>query len=135
MRTGSAAKALMNTMTLEPTSRIEPCLLDELPASLTDVIAELAHASGTLGAQLHPDSAASLAELVRVMNCYYSNLIEGHNTRPLEIERALEGVVDEDGERRDLQSEARAHIRVQRDVDRECAEGTYGEPAAQSRVL
>ena len=25
------------------------------------------------------------------MNCYYSNLIEGHNTRPRDIERALAG--------------------------------------------
>ena len=25
------------------------------------------------------------------MNCYYSNLIEGHNTTPREIERALTG--------------------------------------------
>ena len=25
------------------------------------------------------------------MNCYYSNLIEGHNTLPIDIERALAG--------------------------------------------
>ena len=31
----------------------------------------------------------SLADLVRSMNCYYSNLIEGHDTRPVDIERAL----------------------------------------------
>lgn len=30
-----------------------------------------------------------LADLVREMNCYYSNLIEGHKTAPREIERAL----------------------------------------------
>ncbi|ASV84481.1 hypothetical protein CES85_5275 [Ochrobactrum quorumnocens] len=30
-----------------------------------------------------------LADLVRSMNCYYSNLIEGHNTHPVDIERAL----------------------------------------------
>ncbi len=40
------------------------------------------------GVGLHPDSAAELADLVRVMNCYYSNLIEGHNTRPRDIELA-----------------------------------------------
>ena len=32
-----------------------------------------------------------LAELVREMNCYYSDLIEGHNTHPIEIQRALFG--------------------------------------------
>jgi hypothetical protein len=30
-----------------------------------------------------------LADLVRAMNCYYSNLIEGHNTYPVDIERAM----------------------------------------------
>ena len=68
--------------TLEPTSRIEPCLLESYPEALADIIAELVAAASTLGARLHPTSAASLADLVRVMNCYYSNLIEGHNTRP-----------------------------------------------------
>ena len=28
-------------------------------------------------------------ELVRALNCYYSNLIEGHETKPQDIERAL----------------------------------------------
>jgi len=71
---------------------------------------------------------------VRAMNCYYSNLIEGHNTRPREIERALADDLDGDAERRDLQLEARAHIRVQREVDAQCQTGTYGEPASRERV-
>ena len=60
---------------------------------------------------LHPDSAAELADLVRVMNCYYSNLIEGHNTRPRDIERALAGAELEE-ETRPLALEARAHVIV-----------------------
>ena len=31
----------------------------------------------------------TLAELLRATNTYHSNLIEGHNTRPRDIERAL----------------------------------------------
>jgi hypothetical protein len=46
------------------------------------------------------------------MNCYYSNLIEGHNPRPRDIERALANDLDRNTQRRDLQIEARAHIRV-----------------------
>lgn len=123
-------------MAEETPFRIEPCLLESCPTALVDVIADLASKSAELGARLHPDSAASLSELVRVMNCYYSNLIEGHNTRPLDIERALADVLDEeDDERRDLQREARAHIRVQRIVDAESANGTFGEPAARDRIL
>src|SRR2546429_126306 len=52
------------------------------------------------------------------MNAYYSNLIEGHNTRPREIERALTGQLDADRARRNLQLEAAAHVRVQEHVDR-----------------
>jgi hypothetical protein len=75
-------------------------------------VAELASQSATLGQALHPGTAASLAGLVRVMNTYYSNLIEGHNTRPRDIERALAGDLDENEERRNLQLEAAAHGRV-----------------------
>jgi len=121
--------------TLEPTSRIEPCLLESYPEALADIIAELVAAASTLGARLHPTSAASLADLVRVMNCYYSNLIEGHNTRPADIERALAGDLDADDARRDLQVEARAHIRVQREVDALCLANLYGEPASVARLL
>ena len=75
-------------MTLEETpGRIEPCLLDEVQPGILDLVTSLASASQALGSRLHPRSAASLADLVRVMNCYYSNLIEGHNTTPREIVR------------------------------------------------
>jgi Fic family protein len=121
-------------MSLEPGYRIEPCLLDDIPAALSDLIAELAQASAVLGARLHPVSAASLAELVRVMNCYYSNLIEGHNTRPRDIERALADDLSSDAPRRNLQLEARAHIHVQREVDALFASGSYGEPGSCERI-
>src|ERR1700721_2285362 len=96
----------------ESPSRIEPCLLDAAGAEVPDLVAALSAAPQTAGPPLHPRSAASLAELVRVMNCYYSNLIEGHNTTPREIERALANQLDAVAERRNLQIEARAHIRV-----------------------
>jgi Fic family protein len=91
----------------ENPQRIEPALLDEgLPAAVADAIAELSAAAATLGSALHPRSAASLADLVRIMNAYYSNLIEGHNTRPNDIVRALAGDFDQDEGRRNLQVEA-----------------------------
>lgn len=98
--------------------------------AVADAVAGLAAASAALGKGLHPRTAASLAEAVRVMNCYYSNLIEGHNTRPREIERALAGELDADAGRRNLQLEAFAHIRVQREIDRQAAEDRLPEPAS-----
>jgi hypothetical protein len=71
--------------------RIEPCFLEQIGPDLVDQIAELSAAAERLGHGLHPRAAASLAELVRVMNCFYSNLIEGHNTTPREIEKASVG--------------------------------------------
>ena len=47
------------------------------------------------------------------MNCYYSNLIEGHDTHPIDIERALKNDYSQDAHKRDLQLEAKAHIAVQ----------------------
>src|SRR5439155_14643673 len=119
-----------NPPDLETIARIEPTLLDEVPGELNDVVAELAAASSKLGASLHPTTAASLADLVRIMNTYYSNLIEGHNTRPRDIVRALAGDFARDQERRNLQLEAAAHVRVQREIDRKGALGELGEPAA-----
>jgi Fic family protein len=71
-----------------------------------------------------------LADAVRIMNTYYSNLIEGHNTRRRDIERALSGDLDQNEERRNLQIEAAAHVRVQSAIDRMYLQGTL--PSATS---
>ncbi|WP_334147245.1 Fic family protein [Hyphomicrobium sp.] len=115
---------------IETPARIEPALLEEPPAAVVDLVAELAAASATLGRALHPTTAAQLAGVVRIMNTYYSNLIEGHNTRPRDIERALAGDLDDNEERRNLQLEAAAHVRLQAEIDRQAAAGILPEPAS-----
>jgi hypothetical protein len=67
-------------MTAESPQWIEPARLEQPSEAITDLVAELA--SATLGHALNPRTAANLAGLVRIMDTYYSNLIEGHNTRP-----------------------------------------------------
>ncbi len=114
--------------------RIEPTTLESVPAALTDVIADLSASAATLGRALHQRSAANLASLVRVMNSYYSNLIEGNTTRPREIERALAGGLDGDEKRRNLQLEAAAHVRVQAKVDALAADGLLPEPASEDFI-
>ncbi len=114
----------------EAPSRIEPCWLEQIPLEIGDLIADLTSAAERLGSRLHPQTTRNLADLVRVMNCYYSNLIEGHHTRPRDIERALANDLDSDQTRRNLQLEALAHIRVQRSIDQQLAEGTLPEPAS-----
>ncbi len=119
---------------IEHPSRIEPARLDETPERITDLIAEISSSSAILGRALHPRTALTLADLVRIMNTYYSNLIEGHNTRPLEIQRALEGSFDDNFERRNLQKEAAAHVRVQAKIDRLMAAGELPEPASKAFI-
>lgn len=111
----------------ENPSRIEPARIDTLNGDLPDLIAEVAANAERLGRSLHPTTASNLADLVRLMNTYYSNLIEGHNTRPRDIERALGGARDEG--QRDLQQEAVAHYRLQEHIDRQAATGTLPDPA------
>lgn len=117
-------------MTVETPDRIEPCLPEDIPGLITDLVADISGSARELGSRLHPRTAASLADLVRIMNCYYSNLIEGHNTRPRDIERALADDLDVELSRRNLQVEAKAHIRVQAEVDRLYAQGSLPDPAS-----
>ena len=104
----------------EATGLMEPLVLGEGSRhrpELTDLALELAQRSAGFRRSLPESLLSSLATLVRVMNCYYSNLIEGHDTHPIDIERALQGDYSKDAKKRDLQLEALAHIAVQQWID------------------
>src|SRR4051812_13342723 len=99
---------------------MEPLVLGEgshQSAALNDLALELAQKAAGFARSLPPSLLSSLATLVRSMNCYYSNLIEGHDIHPVDIERALKQDYSLDAGKRDLQLEARAHIAVQRWID------------------
>jgi Fic family protein len=104
----------------ENVSLMEPLLIgsdsNHRPA-LTDLAVELAARSAGFRRSLPDSLLSSLADLARAMNCYYSNLIEGHDTHPIDIERALKGDYSQDAKKRDLQLEAKAHIAVQQWID------------------
>ena len=98
---------------------MEPLLLSgsRFQAELSDLAVDLAAASAGFRRSLPTGVAASLSDLVRAMNCYYSNLIEGHPTHPVDIERAMRDDYSADVKKRNLQLEARAHVKVQRWID------------------
>ena len=96
---------------------MEPLLPSAGERRLEDFAVRLASDSAALAAQLAPPVRAAVGDLVRSMNCYYSNLIEGHNTRPRDIDRALRQDYAQDPQRRKLQLEAVAHIHVQSLID------------------
>ena len=98
----------------------EPLMVSEGAAArteLNDLALELAEKSAALRSGLPASIAEALADLVRTMNCYYSNLIEGHNTHPIDIERAMRNDYSTDPQKRNLQLEAKAHIAVQKWID------------------
>lgn len=104
----------------EPIAMMEPLLIGQDSRhrlTLTDLALELAQKSAGFRRSLPEHLLTSLADLVRAMNCYYSNLIEGHDTHPVDIERALKNDYSDDAKRRDLQLEAKAHIAVQQWID------------------
>ena len=84
---------------------------------LTELVLELTKRASSFRSSLPKGLTEPLADFVRSMNCYYSNLIEGHDTHPVDIERALNDDLAKDPKKRDLQLEAKAHIEVQRWID------------------
>lgn len=104
----------------ESITLMEPLLIREASPKrgyLIDLAFELGQKSAGFRRSLPESLLSSLAHLVRSMNCYYSNLIEGHDTHPIDIERALKGDYSKDIKKRDLQLEAKAHITVQKWID------------------
>ena len=72
--------------------QMEPLVIDSsrpVHNSLITIALELSEASAHLEAALVPSTARSISALVENMNCYYSNLIEGHKILPIDIEEAL----------------------------------------------
>jgi Fic family protein len=140
---------------MESPQRIEPARLEDIPEAVSDALAEIAAASAKLENALHPRTAAGLADMVGIMNSYYSNLIEGNVTKPRDIERALraapanllsapstaqveaalDGEFGSEPQRRDLLIEARAHVRVQAAIDRLHLEKRLPEPASPDFIL
>ncbi len=104
----------------EVISLMEPLRLSEGSKQrgvLSDMALELATRAARFRGSLPKHVARSLADLVRAMNCYYSNLIEGHDTHPVDIERALQDDYSTNSHQRNLQLEAKAHITVQQWID------------------
>jgi len=96
-------------------SAMEPLLPKGQSVRLSELTCEILKASGRLTGQVHsPLVLQRVADLVREMNCYYSNLIEGHKTIPRDIERAMKRDFSHDQTQRDNQQLSLAHIAVEK---------------------
>lgn len=93
---------------------MEPLLPAQQGAQLAELSKALMLKIGRISGQVHsPLVREKIAALVREMNCYYSNLIEGHKALPRDIERALRKDYSSDPVKRDNQKLSQAHIQVE----------------------
>lgn len=96
---------------------------------------ELIKKSAQLSGALNPFTRSAIAGLVRPMNSYYSNLIEGHDTHPIDIASALAKNYAGDVKRRNLQFEALAHIELHRSLSTTIRSGENTVNPAASHFL
>jgi hypothetical protein len=62
-----------------------PMLPEEAVQALEEPAFTLIAEAIQLAERVHPIMQQSVGDLVRSMNCYYSNLIQDHNTHPRDI--------------------------------------------------
>lgn len=99
-------------------SEIEPLFPSSYYKELSEKSLKIVSLSGGLGINLNIDTLHEISKLVINMNSYYSNLIEGNNTTPLEIEKAIANKLSKDPEKRSKEYEHIAHIKVQEIINR-----------------
>jgi Fic family protein len=95
----------------------EPLLPERKKDELVDQARGVVASSIALTHSCHPSTLASLAGLLREMNSYYSNRIEGQSTHPRDIVRALNSDYSSDTATAKLQRLAVAHIEAERSLE------------------
>lgn len=92
-------------------SQMEPLLPSEHKlGTLLEQAGDLIRAADRLAGMCQPGALAGLRGLLRAMNSYYSNRIEGQHTLPLEIEQALRNDYSKDADLARRQRLALAHM-------------------------
>ncbi len=103
---------------------MEPLLPNTHRGELADTTVEILAKGGKLVGSVPSEvNQHAIARLVREMNSYYSNLIEGHKTLPRDIERALRKEYSKNSSERDNQHLSRAHFEVEELMLQRLAQG------------
>ena len=96
---------------------MEPLLPDDKQGEATASALSLFVEASRLAGSLRPNTRNRVAALVRSMNGYYSNLIEGHRTKPHEIESALRKDFSANKSIREKQLLHVAHLEAQQSLE------------------
>jgi Fic family protein len=81
---------------------------------LKDMAQEITTASAVLEGKVASDTATALGNQLRLINSYYSNLIEGHKTTIPDIEMALRKEFNQDPEKKYAQELCAAHVETEK---------------------
>jgi Fic family protein len=73
---------------------------------------ELAAADSSLSSAFHPDTREAIRQVIVPMNTYYSNFIEDRKTHPIDLIKAVNADYALEPDKRELQLEAQAHLKV-----------------------
>ncbi len=99
-------------------SSMEPLFPTEGRAQLEALTCDIFRAAGALSASIPSQSTREqIRALVREMNSYYSNLIEGHKTLPHDIELALKKDFSKAPEEKNNQILSVAHIEAEKETE------------------
>jgi Fic family protein len=97
-------------------SHMEPLFPGENRA-LAELTMKVYADAAELAGMVHPITRKEIARLLRHINSYYSNRIEGEHTTPAEIEKAVKKEYNTDEKKKRLQQLNIAHIDVQKLID------------------
>ncbi|MGJ7609400.1 MULTISPECIES: Fic family protein [unclassified Variovorax] len=97
--------------------QFEPLLPSRKLDELSEATRRIFEKSSELKASASPEARTALREIVRSMNSYYSNRIEGQGTHPANIERALKSDFSDKPDVAKGQRVALAHIEAERELE------------------
>lgn len=103
----------------EPAKDVKCALTPFLPGTalmgpLKDMAQQIISGSARMEGQVAQETAAVLGDKLRLINSYYSNLIEGHKTTIPDIEAAMKDRFDRDPDRKYAQELCAAHVQVEK---------------------
>lgn len=97
--------------------QFEPLLPSRKLDELSEATRRIFEKSSELKASASPEARTALREIVRSMNSYYSNRIEGQGTHPANIARALKSDFSDKPDVAKGQRVALAHIEAERELE------------------
>lgn len=120
---------------MEAISKMEPMLpMDKELIPLLELAGDLRAKSAKMMPQIGSSARTSLSLILRGMNSYYSNKIEGQHTYPADLESAIKKVFSADAEVKRRQKLAVAHMEVERELEEKSKGMSWSENFQESWI-